>query len=152
MQDLESQPSGRYDFWATCWSSWGEEVFPNYDFAAIESKYIVLYLNYLFIVIHLECDIDGKRLLQLSRNDIAILFPKEDQFVLAMDLFKYIETLPAVFPRGASVPKQRETGTSNSHQPKSSSSHCKNWGVIFTPSKSDRLSYTWLLHRSDCHT
>ena len=61
-------------------------------------------------------------MLQLSTNDIAILFPKEDQFVLGMDLFKYIETLRVVFPRGASVPKQQENGTANSHQPKSSSS------------------------------
>ena len=55
----------------------------------------------------------------MSMNDIAILFPKEDQFLLGMDLFKYIEKLRATLPEGASTP---ENGASNRQQPKPSSS------------------------------
>ena len=29
--------------------------------------------------------------------------------------------------------------------------HCKNWGVVFTPTWSDHHSYMLLLHRSDSH-
>ena len=43
--------------------------------------------------------------------------------MLGMDFFKYVETLRAALPKeGATVPKQRENGTSNPQQPKSSSS------------------------------
>ena len=68
-----------------------------------------------------EYNVDGKRMLQLSRNDIAILFPKEDQFALGMDLFKYIETLQATSSGGgASLPKPPENnGASNPQQPNS---------------------------------
>lgn len=40
-----------------------------------------------------DCKIDGKHFLQLSRQDIAVLFPKSEQFIFGMTLFRYIEEI-----------------------------------------------------------
>ena len=85
-------------------------------------KYAVIGIT----IIPLGCHIDGKHFLKLSRNDIAILFPKDDQFVLGMDLFKYIETLRAALPsEGASALRAQQSTSGSmtvSQQPKPSAS------------------------------
>ena len=46
------------------------------------------------VILHFtDHKVDGHHFLQLSRQDIAILFPKSEQFIFGMNLYKYIEEI-----------------------------------------------------------
>ena len=63
----------------------------------------------------LDCKIDGHNFLRLSRQDIAVLFPKEDQFIFGMNLYKYIEVI------NSEGPKTCTTNSDSASQPQQTS-------------------------------